>query len=174
MPFWKKKKGIKLEKRKTQLSRDNLNHISSGPTPSSQSTPPQDETIIVAESPTVTINSVESTSKPQLTSAQSGPIHPPPQEGSNDNSVANDSMQSQLSSPSTINSDSEASLSESGWATDYDIENSTTGPVMENADANTLSNLSTDPHIECDSGYCTPTIQEIISFDPTKMFYACP
>ena len=166
--FVEKKKQIKLEKRKTELSRDINKHTSF------QCPPPQEETITVAESPTVPINSVESTSKPQFTSAQSGPLLPPLQERSSDNSVANNSMQSQPGSPSTVNSDSEASPSESSWATEYDNEMSPTVPAdSENIDPNTLSNPSSDPQSECECGYCTPTIQEIISFDPTKMFYAC-
>ncbi len=38
---------------------------------------------------------------------------------------------------------------------------------------NIPADLPPDPDNDCKCGYCTPVIQEIISFDPTKMFYAC-
>ena len=89
--FVEKKKQIKLEKRKTELSRDINKHTSF------QCPPPQEETITVAESPTVPINSVESTSKPQFTSAQLEP-----QKESSNIPVVVDSVQSQPGSPSTV------------------------------------------------------------------------
>ena len=104
--FLEKKKQIKLEKRKAQLSRDIHEHTSS------QCPPPQDETN--TQSPTVSITPVESdASTTQFTIAQSEP-----QKESSNIPVVVDSVQSQPSSPSTVYSDSEVSPSDSSWARD--------------------------------------------------------